>query len=395
MWHSQEQADKRWQAAKMSSLGKLIGMFPSVRSATVLYEPGSSRRLGSSAVAPTAAVKLSMKDSQELQPKLVAAIADLVAGSIAGMGRDNVRIIDGAGRSYRASEDSPAARKAMDELRAAENYYAQRVQAAISYIDNLIVVPVVQPQAAEAGGLRCVAASVSVPRSYLAAVCRTTNADSRDADDSAIATAAAQQLPKVQQAAASALGLADASAVKVDWHFDVQPDAARTSYITAAWSKPTVILSGAAAAAIVVIAALVIAIRRGRKTAADAEAAAGEEASATEATGNANPARARTATACLASWKKRPTRRSWISSRASIRRWRRSCWRRSATTRLAKCWPRWRDRSRWRSRGGWPGLSGSTRKWCDRSSGALRPSWRGCSRSPASGWAGRMPWPRY
>ncbi len=46
IWSTVDQNDKRWQAAKMATLSRLIGMFPPVRSATVIYEPGQPKHRG-------------------------------------------------------------------------------------------------------------------------------------------------------------------------------------------------------------------------------------------------------------------------------------------------------------------------------------------------------------
>jgi len=58
-WSTSDQNDKRWQTAKMTVLSRLVEMFPQVRSAVVIYEPLSQRRLGSANVEPTASVKWS------------------------------------------------------------------------------------------------------------------------------------------------------------------------------------------------------------------------------------------------------------------------------------------------------------------------------------------------
>ena len=45
IWQTGQQNERRWQAAKMATLSRLIGQFPSVRAATVIIEPSADRTL--------------------------------------------------------------------------------------------------------------------------------------------------------------------------------------------------------------------------------------------------------------------------------------------------------------------------------------------------------------
>ena len=112
IWLTQAQSAKRWQAAKMGELSRLIGDFPPVLRATVILESGSPRRLGAPAVSPTAAVQVTMKEGARMTETLARAAADLVAGSVAGMKASDVRIVDSSGQSFRVSDDGPATRPA-------------------------------------------------------------------------------------------------------------------------------------------------------------------------------------------------------------------------------------------------------------------------------------------
>jgi flagellar motor switch protein FliG len=256
-WESQAQYDKRWQAAKMAALSRMISMFPPVRSATVIYDPGQVRGLGSAAVAPTAAVKVTMKASEEMSSKLVNAVADLVAGSIAGMSRENVRIVDGAGKSYRAIEDS-AAPGQMEQLRQAQAYYTGQIQSSLAYISNLALAVNVS---IEAPGAKCLGASVSIPRSYLEALHKA--AGGRDGDEAGFAQFAAARLAKVQQTVAGVAGCSP-SAINVDWHYDLLDQAASgPTAVTSFWAKAAVVLlAGAVAFGVSVFALTLIRSRR-------------------------------------------------------------------------------------------------------------------------------------
>ena len=246
IWRTESQNDKRWQAAKMATLGRLIAMIPPVESATVIYEQGAPRRLGSAGTESTAAVKVTLKDGAKMTPKLSGAIADLVAGSIAGMNRQNVRIIDNTGESFRAGENSVPSPDGggVEELRAAEAYYVEKIQSALHYAGNVAVGVHVERVG---GQCRCLSAAVSVPRSYLMGVFKAAGGGADPGDEEQFQQQAARQLDKVRQAVSKVIGASSPDSVNVDWHFDLSPVAGapaeeptanagfRGSFATAGW----------------------------------------------------------------------------------------------------------------------------------------------------------------
>gem|GEM_PF-1371796 len=221
LWRSSAQNAKRWQAAKMAVLSDLIKRLPAVRDAAVLFEMGSARGLGREAERPTAAVKVTLAAGQRMTSRLAAAIADLVAGSISGMRRQDVRIVDGTGRSWRL-DDAGALDDPIEKLRQAEAYYAEKLRQAVGYAGEAVVLAGVGPP--DGSPPRCTSASVSVPRSYLAAAYRCAHAG-REPNDAALERFAAAALVRVRRSAAMAAGLADANAVAVAWHYDTPPAA--------------------------------------------------------------------------------------------------------------------------------------------------------------------------
>jgi flagellar biosynthesis/type III secretory pathway M-ring protein FliF/YscJ len=223
IWRTGEQNDKRWQAAKMATLSKLIGTFPPVRAATVIIEPGAERSLAGPGRGATAAVNVTLRDGRKMSRQLVEAIADLVCGSVAGLARQDVRIVDSTGRSHRAGAPSAvSAEEQLEDLRAAEAYFAQKIRLSLNYIDNVMVTANVAP-----GELtRCRCATVSVPRSYLLA---SMAGQSAAGADSRIDPQSAPQLAKIQQAAMKAIGATDSSAVTVDWYYDAPSPASPPS----------------------------------------------------------------------------------------------------------------------------------------------------------------------
>ena len=206
LWRTESQNAKLWQAAKMSELGRLIRSLPGISNASVILEAGSPRRLGSPGVAPTAAVNVTLADTARMNSKLLSAIGDLVAGSVAGMGPGDVRVVDSTGQSYRPSDASASTgNESLDRIRQAETYWRQKIEASLEYIPDVIVSVRVN---ADAQQPTCAAACVSVPQSYLRLFA---------ADDDAARQAA---LDKIRQQLLALIGQEASPQIVVDWFAD-------------------------------------------------------------------------------------------------------------------------------------------------------------------------------
>lgn len=232
LWRSSAQNAKRWQAAKMAVLSDLVKRFPSVRDATVLFEMGSTRTLGGDSSRPTAAVKLTLAPGERMSQRLAGAIADLVAGSIVGMRRQDVRIVDDTGRSYR-TDDGIAAEDPIERLRTAETYYVDKIRSAVRYVGGAVVSATV---VAEGATERCTGASISVPRSYLAGACRSVHGGG-EPNDAALTAFAVEAMERLRKAAASAAGV-DPSKVTASWHYDAAGTVAPLAGPTAGGGEP-------------------------------------------------------------------------------------------------------------------------------------------------------------
>jgi flagellar motor switch protein FliG len=197
----------------------------------VIYEPASQRRLGSANIEPTASVKVVLKPNATMDRKLVVAIADLITGSVSGMNRSSVRIIDNSGQSYHVgAEGSDAPEDRLEQLRLAEAYHREKIQSALRYIQNVVVGVCVEGDGASGvggvGGVggKCLGASVSVPRSYLAGIAKAGLPATTGPTQQASGSPADQQLARIQQVVMGVIGTGDPASVKVDWYIDSPSD---------------------------------------------------------------------------------------------------------------------------------------------------------------------------
>jgi len=133
LWQTDRENRRRWQAGMMAELSRLVTEMEPVADASVLFEPPADRTLGRPARRATAAVKVTLAKGRHMSPSLIVAIADLLCGGIAGIEPNDVRIVDQAGRSYRAS----AATRSLAERHAVEAYYQGRILSALRYVPDV------------------------------------------------------------------------------------------------------------------------------------------------------------------------------------------------------------------------------------------------------------------
>jgi len=99
--------DQMYVTALCNDLAKVIGNFPGVEGAEVFISAPESSGLGSPMKRSVATVTVFPKSGTKLDQGTVDALADLVAGTTAGLDTKNVSIIDAVNRrSYRAGQDN-------------------------------------------------------------------------------------------------------------------------------------------------------------------------------------------------------------------------------------------------------------------------------------------------
>jgi flagellar biosynthesis/type III secretory pathway M-ring protein FliF/YscJ len=106
-WDGQDREGMFFNRAKEITLGRVIGAFPGVASATVSIDPRFERRISPGGnIEPTAFVNMSTKDGMRGAKKLVEGAASLVAGAQAGLQTKNIHVVvNGAPQRVTGADD--------------------------------------------------------------------------------------------------------------------------------------------------------------------------------------------------------------------------------------------------------------------------------------------------
>ncbi len=211
IWQTEAQNKRQWQAAKMAALSRLVSKFPSIDSAEVLLEFGREAKIGRKEIPPSAVVNVSPCKNSELSQEQVAAICDLVSGSIAGLVPEDVRIIDTNGKSYAngsAGITDPAV-AGLPARRHAEQYYGDKIRSVLQYIDGVTVsatVGNVADESTDADDYMCRNVTVSVPQDYFQQVAKGRFGQQR-ADEVNLEEVISSESQKIKKLAAAALNI--------------------------------------------------------------------------------------------------------------------------------------------------------------------------------------------
>ena len=138
MWRTDAESKRLWQQAKQDKLSALIAKFPGVRTAQVILEAGQPRGLGTPAVPPTASVSLSLKSGQEMDRRVVQAVADLVCGTVGNMKPSDVRIV-ADGQSFRAKDKEVYDGEQVALVVEQEKRFERKIQDLLGYINGVLV----------------------------------------------------------------------------------------------------------------------------------------------------------------------------------------------------------------------------------------------------------------
>jgi flagellar motor switch protein FliG len=214
----------------MVTLSGLVSSFSSIEKATVLIEPGSAPKLGKAASAPSAVVNVLLRPQARMDPSLVRAIADQVAGGVAGLRPEDVRIIDSRGRSHIPSEagekqvDPEKIRTIRERM---EGKYREAILSALSHIPGTAVT--VRAEQAD-GHWRCAGVLVSIPRRFFTRIYRECGAAGSGPEEAVLEAVIEEQSRRIRDGIAGLMET-DPGAVYVGWHFD-EPE-----HRAASWSR--------------------------------------------------------------------------------------------------------------------------------------------------------------
>ncbi|HMO27104.1 MAG TPA: flagellar M-ring protein FliF C-terminal domain-containing protein, partial [Tepidisphaeraceae bacterium] len=139
MFDSQARTDQFMNRAREITLSQIISRYPSVRSATVTIDASRQRRIGAD-LRPTAAVSVQMKPGNTPDSKLVDAIANQIAGAIAGLSASNVSvIIDQRHYRTRDRENDPLAQGTdiIEMIHAHERRLEEKIRSQYYYVTGL------------------------------------------------------------------------------------------------------------------------------------------------------------------------------------------------------------------------------------------------------------------
>lgn len=138
-FESQNKNDKRWQLYVSQRLRNVILMMDNVRDASVTVDPSNQNRFGGS-ISPTAAVFVKTASPEHANSAMVEGIAAIVTGSVAGLKKQDVKIVVN-NRSFNL--DSPLTGGLGSDLLERQAYWEQfnvkKVREALSHIDGLQV----------------------------------------------------------------------------------------------------------------------------------------------------------------------------------------------------------------------------------------------------------------
>ena len=140
--NSHDRSEAIRNEARQATLAGILRYFPKVSTAAVMLDT-TMKRSFDSPVNARASIYLKLKSGEKADNRLVDAAADMVCGAVAGLQRQNVKVIvDGVSRLFTnedGSDNTFAGGSYLERVREAESYYAAVVQSQLSFCDGVMV----------------------------------------------------------------------------------------------------------------------------------------------------------------------------------------------------------------------------------------------------------------
>lgn len=130
-------ASRQWNVATQETLSRMLKYFPYIESGTVIVVPGEHAGIGQAMAPSTASVTVKVRNNETLSSRQVDAIVSMVAGSVSGLKRQNISVVDGQ-RSYHVQDDGVAMPTELLELKKAiEDTLTQKLYTMFSEVPNV------------------------------------------------------------------------------------------------------------------------------------------------------------------------------------------------------------------------------------------------------------------
>jgi flagellar M-ring protein FliF len=134
---TERNSERQWNIATQETLSRMLKYFPYIENGTVIVVPGQRSGIGRDAATPTASVTVKVRNNEALSTRQVDAIVAMVAGSVSGLKREAVNIIDGQ-RSYRVqSSDAALPSDLLEYKKAIEDQLTQKLYTMFGDIPNV------------------------------------------------------------------------------------------------------------------------------------------------------------------------------------------------------------------------------------------------------------------
>lgn len=135
--NTERNSERQWNIATQETLSRMLKYFPYIENGTVIVVPGQRSGIGRDAATPTASVTVKVRNNEALSTRQVEAIVSMVAGSVSGLKREAVNIIDGQ-RSYRVqSSDAALPSDLLEYKKAIEDQLTQKLYTMFGDIANV------------------------------------------------------------------------------------------------------------------------------------------------------------------------------------------------------------------------------------------------------------------
>jgi flagellar M-ring protein FliF len=139
-WTSNAQNAQALLQAKQRFLAQVITRFDNIRAAHVVLDLPRDLGFAQTYRRPSASVTIFMQGDRHVDKNLVRSIANWVSGAIAELQPQDVRIVDGRGRTYAVpADDDLIPTETIELVRALERDYTQKIRTVLAYIPDVIV----------------------------------------------------------------------------------------------------------------------------------------------------------------------------------------------------------------------------------------------------------------